>query len=85
MKPIEFKERNKLLYKPINLTDLNCRSLAVFTNGKVCISCWKLTLWERMKALFMGRIWLTVLSGMTQHPVKLACEWTAFEKSRANK
>lgn len=28
----------------------------------MCVSCWKLTLWERIKLLFTGKVWLMQLT-----------------------
>ena len=38
------------------------RPLPVCVYGDRTISCWKLTLWERLKLLFTGRLWLLVLN-----------------------
>ena len=56
MKPIEFKEHNKIYAKdqeqylplPVYKDDSD--------EGNV-ISCWKLTWWERIKILFTGKMW----------------------------
>lgn len=69
MKPIDFKESNKVLLKPSNMTDEECSSLPVYTDGKQCISLWKIGILKRIKLLFTGKVWLSVLSGMTQPPV----------------
>ena len=72
MTPIRFPEANK------ELTGNN-RSLWVYTDGKQCISCWKLSWKQRLKALLFGKVWLSVLSGGTQPPVWLYCDKTIFE------
>ena len=51
------------------MTDEECSSLPVCTDGHQCVSCWKSGLWGRIKFLFRGKIWLSVLSGETQPPV----------------
>jgi len=79
---IWFKEANK------NLSASNKRdpfgrlieSLPVFTDGESCLSCWKVPVWKRIKFLFHGKIWVSVLSGKTQPPVWVECYKTAFEK-----
>lgn len=71
MKPIKFKQANKQLFKPDSMTDKECSSLWVYTNGTQCVSCWKLSLKDRIKALIFGKVWLVVLSGYTQPPVWL--------------
>lgn len=73
MKPIKFEQANKNLLKPESMTDEECSSLWVYNDGRECISCWRLTWKERIKALLFGRVWLSVLSGRTQPPVWLTC------------
>ena len=85
MKPIKFKEANKNLLKPSSMTDEECSSLWVHTDGKECISCWKLTFVDRIKAAVFGRVWISVLSGQTQPPIWLSCSKTVFMKSRKRK
>ncbi len=80
MAPIKFKEANKDLIKPENMRADECGSLPVYTDGRECVSCWKLTWKERLSALLFGRVWLCVLSGHTQPPVWLACTKTIFKK-----
>lgn len=77
---IKFKEANKNLLKPESMTDEECGSLWVYSDGRECISCWRLTWKERIKALLFGNVWLSVLSGCTQPPVWLACDDTVFIK-----
>lgn len=71
MEPNKFDEANKNLLKPEGMTDEECGSLPVYTDGKVCISLWKMTWLERLSALFFGKVWLFVYSGQTQPPVAL--------------
>ena len=71
MRPITFKFQNKTLLKPPGMEA--CGSLPVFTDGKRCVSCWRLGFRERIKALFFGRVWLTVYGGVTQVPVAMYC------------
>jgi len=84
MKPDIFKEANITLLKPDSMTDKECSSLKVYTDGEVCISCWKLSLKERVKALLYGRVWLGILSGHTQPPVWLDCDKTVFKEVGGN-
>lgn len=81
MKPIIFKESNKDLLKPQGMTDAECGSLPVFTDGQQCVSRWQLTWKERFQILFFGRIWLGVLSGQTQPPVWLDSQKTVFKNN----
>lgn len=82
MKPVKFKEANKNLLKPDSMTDEECSSLWVYTDGVQCVSCWRLTFKERMCALLFGKVWLSVLSGHTQPPVWLDCSKTVFVKEK---
>jgi len=50
----------------------DCQVLPVFTNGKICVSCWKLTEEERAQVAETGILYIGVLTGMpTQPPVKI--------------
>lgn len=72
MKPVNFREVNKTLGKPASMSDDECGSLPVYTNGEHCISCWKAdSFLERVRLLITGRIFLTVVSGDTQPPVSI--------------
>jgi len=82
MKPVEFKEQTKVLQRPKGMIDEECGSLPVHCDGKSCVSCWKLSWTERIKAILYGKIWLYVWSGITQPPVSLACDKTVFEKEK---
>jgi Zn-finger protein len=81
MKPIKFKEANKILSKPESWgEEKECGLLPVFTDGEQCISCWKLSFIQRINALFFGKVWLSTYTGKTQPPVWLDCKKTVFEK-----
>lgn len=82
MKPIKFKEATKNLGKPIDMADKECGSLWVFNDGKQCISCWKVPIWKRIKMLFHGKIWLSIVSGKTQPPVWVDVKNTVFIKNK---
>ena len=71
MQPIGFPQANRNLMKPDVMTEEQCGSLPVFTNGEQCISLWQMTWKERLSALFFGKVWLWVYSGGTQPPVGL--------------
>jgi hypothetical protein len=71
MEPIKFPQANKELGKPHGWTDEQCGALPVFSDGRQCISLWKMTWRERLSALFFGRVWLWVFMGDTQPPVGL--------------
>jgi hypothetical protein len=61
MKPIKFKYANKVYgekqpeYQPLHVLKLDNPL------GEV-ISCWKLTRWERIKVLFTGKVWLSLMT-----------------------
>lgn len=76
--PVKFKEANINLTRPETMTDEECRSLWVYTDGTQCISRWKLTWLQRLMVLFFGHIWLSVYSGYSQPPVWLNCGKTVF-------
>lgn len=80
MRPIMFKHQNRTLLKPSGMEA--CGSLPVYTDGKSCLSCWRLSFKERMKALFSGRIWLTVHGGVTQSPVSMYCGKEFLKRSK---
>ena len=79
MRPIEFKEANVNLAKPEGMTDEECGPLPSFRDGKSCLSCWQSTWKERISILFYGKIWLWVMSGMTQPPVALDGKKSPFK------
>ena len=83
MKPTVFEESNVRLLKPESMTDEECGSLDVYTDGEKCISCWEMSFKERLSALIFGKVWLIVISGKTQPPVWLGCRKTVFASKRA--
>jgi len=82
MEPKEFKYANKNLLKPQDMTDEECGSLPVYTDGEVCISLWKMTLRERFSALFFGRVWVFIHSGYTQPPISLMTMREIFSETK---
>ena len=71
MKPISFDCSSKVLQPSgrkysENITEVS--ALPVWTDGEQCVSCWAMSLRERLSALFFGRVWLALLSGETQPP-----------------
>lgn len=81
MRPITFPQSNKILGKPVGMTDEECGSLPVYCDGTYCLSLWQLSLKERLSILFHGHIWLWVLSGYTQPPVSLSADKNIFRKA----
>lgn len=80
MIPKEFDEQSDVLRRPTDMTDEECKSLPIFTDGKECISLWKASWKERLHLLFRGTIWLRVRSGKTQPAVALNGYKSAFKK-----
>lgn len=80
MEPIQFPQANKNLLKPENMTDEECSSLPVFTDGQQCISLWKMTWIERLNVLLFGKLWVFVISGYTQPPIGFMVNKDIFRK-----
>jgi len=75
VKPISFKEQTKILKKPEGVKDDECSELPVWNEDKQrCISLWKANMFERIKFLFTGKIWLWVWYGQSQPPVCVEIE-----------
>jgi hypothetical protein len=70
MKPIPFKEANKVFTKPPSMTDEECSPLHVHNTGDALISCWQPSEEER-EAIARGEpIWLRV-HGQGHPPVSI--------------
>ena len=82
MRPANFREANKILARPKDMTDKQCGPLPIHTDGENCLSCWKMSFFERLKALIFGKIWIVIWSGTTQPPISLACWKNAFKKEK---
>lgn len=80
MEPIQFPQANKNLLKPENMTDEECSSLPVYTDGQQCISLWKMTWIERLNVLLFGKLWVFVISGYTQPPIGFMVNKDIFRK-----
>jgi len=72
-RPVAFAGANKVLGPPTG-EDERVSSMAVFTNGNVCVSCWELSEDELREVVRTRRVWLSVWSGATQHPVYVGDE-----------
>ena len=59
MKPIEFEGQTNILAK--DQPEYQPLPIAICVNGEA-ISCWKLSLWERIRLLFTGKLWLMQLT-----------------------
>jgi hypothetical protein len=80
MKPLEFEQQSVILNKPDDMTDEECGSLPIYSDGQQCISLWRMSWRERISSLFFGRVWLWVHSGKTQPAVGLSATRDVFEK-----
>ena len=69
MTPVPFREQNHTFLPPPRMED-KVGSLPTFVGEGQVISCWRLTLWERIKLLFTGRMWFSVI-GNAQPPIWL--------------
>lgn len=76
MQPDRFPEKNKTLQPPQGMAD--CEPLDVWTDGKRCVSRWKMTWRERISALVFGRVWVHIWSGYTQPPIAAQALRTVF-------
>lgn len=74
MKPIDFPQSTKVLQRPENMLDEECKPLPIWSDGKQCVSCWRPTLKERVRILMSGKVWLGVAAGNTQPPVYITGE-----------
>jgi len=64
MKPIKFKESSGMFIGATN----DIKPLPVYQNDDEIISCWKVSLKDKLKILFSGKVWLHV-KGTTMPPV----------------
>lgn len=78
MKPIEFKEQNKVYAKD----QPEYIPLPVLDDGEHVISCWKFSLWGRIRILFGAKLWLSEkMFGRPLTPVFLTTEkWEMLNK-----
>ena len=65
MKPIDFYQSNETLIGP---KDSDVVPLPVWRDSAHVLSCWKLSLWERVKIMMTGKVWLWV-EGKSHPPV----------------
>lgn len=70
MKPVQFKQANRLFTRPPNMADKECDPLPVFADGEYLVSCWQASFRERLKFLFRGTIWFWIF-GNLQPPICL--------------
>ena len=85
MEPTTFKYANKVLQPSgqeysANVTEIV--PLPIWTDGEQCVSCWKMSLRERLSALLFGRAWLALLSGETQPPAAVQVGKTYLKEEK---
>ena len=74
MYPIKFDGANCIRSEPSGWDREKygvCRDLPLQIKDGVCKSCWKLSFVEVVKLVFKRKIFLYVVSGITQPPVRL--------------
>ena len=71
MNPSDFEYQTKILHRPETMTAEECGPLPVYSDGKICISLWRMSWRERISSLFFGKVWLWSYSGQTQPPVAM--------------
>lgn len=74
MKAIEFKQSNITLVGKGKIKDL-----PAYRGDDYIVSCWKMSLKEKLSALLFGKVWLIVKSSKTQPPMKIHCERKGFK------
>ena len=63
MKPVKFKEQNAVFAEnQSEYTSLPALILYPEDGSRPIVSCWKLSLKERLRVLFTGRVWVSLLS-----------------------
>ena len=72
MTPIPFREQN-ITYNPPEGMEDKCEALPAFRGEGQVISCWHLTLWERIKLRLSGWAWIarSSVNNPTARPVFL--------------
>lgn len=78
MQPDKFEQANRTLRKPESYHG-EMGDLPVFTDGKICVSKWRMSFIDRLRALWFGTVWLMVWSGETQPPVSMVVDKSIFE------
>jgi hypothetical protein len=74
MRPVKFKEQN-CTFAENQPEYLQLPALKIDSDNKEVISCWKLSFKERLRVLFLGRIWLSLASfGMPLTPSFMATD-----------
>lgn len=84
MKPIKFKYSNCTLVKSVDVTDKQYLGMPAYcyendTGEYEYITCWKMSLVDRIKALVFGKVWLCICNEY-HPPVWIDCTNTIFKK-----
>ena len=79
MEPVSFREQN-ILFRPPAGMENKVGDLPAFMGEGQVISCWRLSLRERLRLLFTGRLWFSVI-GNDQPPIWLGV-YTPFIRRR---
>lgn len=79
MRPIKFKESNITFTGKVGIEDL-----PGYSDGIQCLSCWKMSIKEKLSLLIFGNVWLALKSGKTQPPVIMFCQREGFEQGDKN-
>lgn len=66
-KPVEFEFMNKMLVAPRGQPDV--MPLPIFTDGVQSVSCWELPPEHLEEVKKTGKIWIGIVSGVTQPPL----------------
>jgi len=61
MKPVEFKHQN-IVFAKDQPEYMPLPALRIDSPQGEVVSCWKMSFKERMKVLFFGRVWLSLMS-----------------------
>ncbi len=74
MNPTPFPQSNRALTAPGGMSEEECGTLQVWTDGDRCISRWEPTAEDLERLMNGGPVWLHIISGGTQPPVALTTE-----------
>jgi len=76
-RPVHFYGHIKVLKLPSHVRE--AKGVPVWTDGESCLSCWKMGIWDRIKFLFHGNVWMWIQTGESMPPVFLESERRVFE------
>ncbi len=82
-RPINFDESNCTYKAPDGKSTITIKDLKVYKDSKQIISCWKFSLWDKIKLLFTGKLYLGVL-GYSQPPVWIHVDNPFVDKESDN-